>query len=228
MSLESDAQVPAPGTLVDLYEMDLTYAGFSVPIVRFYAGVDANYGNIVFNSNTYTALPLQATGFKSSSDGPMPRPNLSISNVDGYITSQMKLYNDFIGAKVTRLRTFAKYLDNGSSPDPTAVKTEIYFVEQKKSENNQMVVFELASPIDIMDKQLPGRFMIANTCAWRYKGVECGWPGTDSGKWYDNSDNQVFQQSQDVCSKSLDGCKLRWGVTVPLPYGGFPALGRTR
>lgn len=228
MSLEQDVQQPAPGTLIDLYELDLTYAGFAVPVIRFYPGLDANYGELVFDTNTYAALALTITGFESSSDGPMPRPVMTISNVDGYMSSQMKLYNEFLGAKVTRIRTMAKYLDNGSNPDTTAVKYEIYFVEQKKSENNVSVQFELASAVDIMDKQLPGRLMVANTCAWRYKGVECGWPGTDPSKWYDATDDPVGSSGEDSCGKRLASCKLRWGDTAELPYGGFPAIGRTR
>jgi lambda family phage minor tail protein L len=228
MSLEQDVQLPNPGVLIDLYEVDLSFAGFSVPVMRFYPGTEADYGDLQFDGNSYTPMPITVTGFEATPDGPLPRPIMTVSNVGGAISEQMRQYNDFIGAKVDRIRTFGKYLDNGSSPDPTARMTEVFYVEQKKSENKMLVKFELASPIDIMDKQLPGRFMIANVCSWRYKGVECGWPATNPSLWFDANDQSVGSQNLDACGKTLASCKARFGENAELPYGGWPALGKTR
>jgi lambda family phage minor tail protein L len=229
MTLATDVQSLEPGTLISLFEIDLSPAGFpSEPILRFYPGTEADYGDVVFAGNTYSAFPVTVSGFEMTSDGPMPRPTMTASNVAGAMTAQLRQFNDFLGAKVTRIRTFSKYLDSGASPDGTAKVIDIFYVEQKKSENKNVLQLELTSAIDLMDKQLPGRIMVANMCPWYYKGLECGWPGTDPAKWFDADDQQVFNSSQDQCSKLLTGCQLRFGEDGELPYGGWPAIGRTR
>ena len=166
------------------------------------------------------------SGLLKSGDGPLPRPTFTVGNADGFISNQMRLYNDFIGARVYRYRTFGKYLDNGSTPDSTAKITDIYYVNQKKSEDSLVVAFELASAIDIMDQKLPNRPMIADTCMWGYKSSECSWPGTNPNRYYDVDDEPVVSQGDDVCGKRLNSCKLRFGTSVSLPFGAFPALGR--
>ena len=241
MSLLADVQAYSPGTLMSLFEIDFTTTGLPNPpdAMYLYPGVKENYGDVVFGGETYTPWPFERTDIKKTSDGPMPRPTMSISNATGFMSQQLLAYNDFIGAKVRMFRTFAKYLDGEPAADPSARTTEVYFVEQKKTETSTAVQMVLVSAIDIMDATLPARNMLTNTCVWLYKGDECSWPGTNAALYFDAADNKVTDAADDVCGKRLDSCKRRFCGYIEasdtyarpndrLPYGGFPALGRTK
>jgi lambda family phage minor tail protein L len=226
MSLQAELQELVPSALLELYVLDLTETGHQT-VLRFYSGLDRNYGALQFRGYDYSPWPIKATGFAKSAKGPFPRPELTLSNVTGYISSLLPIYDDFVGAKVTRQRTVARYLDNGANPDPNAVLEDVFFVNQRKVETQEAVTFELVSSLDLGDKVLPGRIMVT-TCPSEYRGPECSWPGTNPLKWYDRDDVQVFTQSADRCGRKISSCKKRFGANAELTYGGFPGMGRTR
>ena len=72
-----------PGSaLVVLYELE--YATNSK--AYFFAGLNDNLSAVQFRetgvtARSYTAIPLEATGFELSSDGSAARPELSIGNI---------------------------------------------------------------------------------------------------------------------------------------------------
>ena len=221
MTLATDIQSLSPGAVIDLFQIDLSQLGGGV--FKFYPGVDENYGDVVFGGETYTPFPVKVSGLGKGGQGPLPRPTLLVSNVSGFMSSMLPLYGDMVGARVTRYRTLGKYLATGSTPDFNAKTTEIYFIDRKKVETAEVIEFELASAIDVMNKKIPGRQMIANTCVWQYRSDECSWTGTD---YYDRDDNPVANQADDTCGKRLSSCQARFGTDVGLPFGGFPALGK--
>ena len=101
-----------PSAIIELFELrlDSTLHGSS-DVYRFHAGANAAVsGNIVFNSQTYTRIPIKAEGFEYSNTGTLPRPTLSISNLDGTMTTLLLLVNattagnDLGGAEVRRIR----------------------------------------------------------------------------------------------------------------------------
>ena len=229
--IEQEVQSLEPDAVLDLLTVDLTPIG-TPTAYNFYAGLDSNYGHIIYRTVDYSPWPVEASGFEKTGQGPQNRPSLSLSNVNGYFSNIMQLYEDVVGASVTRIRTFAKYTDNGAAPDANAFILEKYYVDRKVVENKEVIQLELATPIDFMNRKLPGRIMIANTCPWGYKDTEtCQWPGTNPALYYDRNGNPVGSQSEDVCGKRLSDCKLRYNGAAgtnndPLPYGGFPGLGR--
>ena len=54
------------------------------------------------------------------------------------------------------------------------------------------------------------------------KCADCGYAGPPVA---DIAGNPVAVAAQDVCGKQLSDCKLRFGATAVLPYGGFPGCG---
>ena len=85
----------SPSAIIELFELrlDSTLHGSS-DVYRFHAGANAAVGgNIVFNSQTYTRIPIKAEGFEYSNTGTLPRPTLSISNLDGTMTTLLLLVN---------------------------------------------------------------------------------------------------------------------------------------
>ena len=223
-----------PSAIIELFELrlDSTLHGSS-DVYRFHAGANADVdGNIVFNSQTYTRIPIKADGFEYSNTGTLPRPTLSISNHDGTMTTLLLLVNattagnDLGGAEVRRIRTLKKYLDGESAADPNARwPEERWFVDRKASESRDQVTFELASKFDLAGQKNPKRQVIANVCQWKYRSSECSYTGTD---YYDVNGNEVSTEAEDVCGKRVASCKLRFGDTAELPFGSFPGAGLTQ
>ena len=123
MSLDpiiSDLQKNNPSAIIELFELELdsTLRGSQTTMTyRFHAGsnLDLN-GKVVWQSNEYLRYPVEASGF-AFQKGQLPRPQITISNALSLISAVMlevnliTAGNDLTGAKVTRIRTLAKFLD---------------------------------------------------------------------------------------------------------------------
>ena len=117
------------------------------PIKRFHSGINKSTSTAIydlaihFDSKVYEPFPIMAEGFETSIKGQLPRPKLTISNVDpslqntwtipqggtslpgGTISAMMlevnkiTVGNDLIGSTLVRIRTLAKFLDNENFPN---------------------------------------------------------------------------------------------------------------
>ena len=171
----SELQKINPSSLIELFTitLDNTLHG-ATTVYRFHSGVNMNSnGEIVWDGDSYQRFPVKAEGFEFKGEGSIPRPKLTVSNALGTITAIMALVNqttagnDLNGAKFTRIRTLARYLDaanftGGTNPFGTPDTTqelpqEIYFIDRKVVENREVVQFELASELDLINLQLPKR-----------------------------------------------------------------------
>lgn len=228
MTVVADVQKLDPGALVELFVLDAT----SIPggtLSRFHAGTNGLSQSVVWQSNVYTPWPVQARGFDKSGSGKLPRPTLAVANVLGTISAMVLSADDLIGAKVTRKRTFARYLDAANFPggvnpteDPSqALPDDVFYVDQKSSENKFVVEFALACKMDLSGVRVPLR-VVTQACWWQYKGEGCGYV---PGPMFDAKDASVGSSALDVCGKRVSSCKARFGATAVLPYGGFPGAG---
>ena len=235
-SVYEDISVLAPNAIVELFELylDSTLHGTSVSSpVRWHNGCNANVsGNIVFNSQTYVRLPIQAEGFEWSNQGSLPRPTLTVANVDLVMTGLLQDVNavttgiDLGLAEVRRIRTLKKFLDGESAADPHAQwPVEIWYIDRKSSENRMQVSFELNSKLDLPGQKIPRRHLIGNICQWGYRSSECSYTGSN---YWNDQDQTVSTLAEDKCGKRLDSCKLRFGTNSALPFGSFPTAGRTQ
>ena len=108
-------------------------------------------GKIRWNGKDYLRFPIEATGFEYTG-GKLPRPQLTVSNATGLITTlllqvnQVTPGNDLIGAIFTRKRRLARFLPNdnfvGDNPSGAVDETaefpkEIYTVARKSSKTDQ-------------------------------------------------------------------------------------------
>ncbi len=118
----------APTAVIDLFEVYLTPAINDGPeiVLRYHAGKNGLTEDIKFGTETYPAVPVEVDGFEFSARGTLPRPTLKVANVNNAITLLMLTYNP-LGAKVQRIRTFAKFIDttNFNQPVPFAVESDI-------------------------------------------------------------------------------------------------------
>lgn len=226
MSINSDVQTLEPGSLITLFEVDATSMG--AEIYRFHGHRDG--GVITFQGLEYNPWPIEVQGFEITSQGKQPVPSLSLANLDGYIGALCLYFDDLIGAKVTRRRTFSKYLDGQPEADPTEeFPPDIYFVEKRAGANDEVVIFELSSALDFQGIQLPRGVIIANTCQWLsiggYRGPYCGYNGPPVATEYDIITTDA---NLDRCGGLVKSCKLRFGENNELNYGSFPAAGLIR
>lgn len=216
----SDLQAIAPSAVIELFQLELNAAQHGVnETYYFHAGVNADdAADIVWNGQAYLAFPIEATEFEYTGTGSLPRPKLRISNIFGTITGLiLSLPNGLEGAKVTRLRTLARYIDGANfpggtnplgTPDPTAeFPREIYYIDRKASENRDLIEFELAAAFDLVGVRAPKRQCVSNVCQWIYRGAECGYAGN---AFFNFNDAPVAAIGQDICGKRLRSCELRF------------------
>lgn len=246
MPIQSDIQSLAPGALIDLFILDCSVFGGEIYYFHNYELADVPLTDdvlletlttddpseeiltasqdIIFQGHLYTPFPIQATGFEANGRGQANRPKLTVANVNGLLSSLCLLYDDLVGAKFTRKRTFSKYLDDQPTADPTAeLPEEIYYIEQKTKENRQMIEYELSGIWDLDGVMLPRRQVCATACTFEYRGESCGYDGDPVAEI---DDTPTTDPDLDDCGKRVASCKLRFGETAELPYGGFPAVGR--
>ena len=122
-----------PGSIIELFTIQLSTALHgSNTLYRFHNGANLNAnGEVVWAGNSYLRFPIECSGFEFGSTGTLPRPKISISNIFGTMTAIMQdvntttIGNDLNGAKFTRIRTLARYLDavNFSSTTTTTTTT---------------------------------------------------------------------------------------------------------
>ena len=109
-----------PSAIIEPFQLRLnSELHGSNDIYYFHAGTnELGLRNIIFDSQVYTRIPIAAEGFEYTNTGTLPRPTLTVSNLESNITALLLLVNattagnDLGGAEVRRIRTLAKYLDS--------------------------------------------------------------------------------------------------------------------
>ena len=116
-AITSELQGISPTAIIELFQLELNADQHGVnQTYYFHNGAKQNSGNnLVFGGVTYLSLPIEADGFAYSGQGSLPRPTLKVSNIFSTITALLAtLPNGLGGAKVTRLRTLARYIDDSN------------------------------------------------------------------------------------------------------------------
>ena len=158
LSLESSA-------IVTLFEIDISDMLFEMGLISQLTEINKNSRVFLFHGEQkleqsksfwqgrkYNAAPIRATGFSTVSSGTLPKPKLEfISNDPDSVfftafKSQINSMGDLVGAKITRIRTLAKFLDaenftdDGSVPKPKGFSagskrriSKRYFLCRKKA-----------------------------------------------------------------------------------------------
>ena len=228
-----------PSTLLSFFEIDLSsvVGSISSSLIKDYAEVNPSLPNfedskdnilrfhnnirifdsyIFWQGKTFFPAPIQAEGYEISSRGILPTPRLSMSSQSDQETEILSLirrairkYGDIVGAKVTRIRTYAKFLDKnnfadiakydgtdgsylsafpeGYEPDPYAeLPRDIFFIERKASESKTAIVYELSSSLDVEGIKLPRRTVQSRKCGFAYRGCGC---------FYESAENALFDSS---------------------------------
>lgn len=241
-----------PSTIITLFEIDVselvldtsilndTNLSTTMGVFRFHNSLKVTNNSIFWRDNEYFAAPISAEGFETNSKGTLPIPKLKITvSEDGipifsYMKEKLFQLGDLAGAKVTRIKVFAKYLDSknfsqiaapeGFSPNPNVeVGRDIFYVERKVLENKYLMELDLSSILDLEGLQLPGRLIIGNRCTHLYRDPEtCGYPWRD--KLFTENDESIRDiVGTDLIWKGLYkvGATYQKGHTVYLERAGI-------
>jgi lambda family phage minor tail protein L len=199
--LAADVHAGSLGQEIELFMVDYTMlynrrTGLPGSVIYFCSS--ANNATAVQWKNkagdalvAYAPLPVVAEGFESKSDGTLPRPKISVSNVEatlgvmaGPLFSLVYDYHDLLGAKLTRYKTLGKYLGNINNINAHFPK-DVYVFHQKTAQNALMIEWELAPDFDAQGVMLPRRLVLRDQCQLRYRR----WDAVNSVFIYDGTEN---------------------------------------
>ena len=197
-NLMQEAASLEPAALIHLYEIDIENIAFengivvaeSEKIFRFHNNVKLLGTSLFWKGKEYIAAPVEGEGFELTTKGAIPTPKLRLSTAENGIfllsvlKDKLRQLGDLVGAKVTRIKTFAKYLDarnfqnstppKGFAPDPNSeFFRDIYYIDRKSQETRGVIEFELAGLLDVENVKLPGRLVVSNKCPFFYRGIGC-------------------------------------------------------
>ncbi len=191
------------------------------------AGIlDTDYSPIVFDGNTYYALPLEMSDFEINTEGVQNRPTITIGNVESIIRTSSTFQNaddggtsgienfsvdTLVGKRITKRQTLEKYL----TIDPSTVSTKAiieypqrsYIIDRIKTKTHDAIIFELANPFDLQGVTLPSRQVIGKYCPWVYQGLSLT-PASGACSWRPNGefivDDEGTQRKYYVYFTELD------------------------
>ncbi len=204
-ALMKEAVQLSPSAVISMFEIDLsdilednqfifskTTENEHERILRFHNSQPylSQRKSIIWRGDQYYPAPFKMGGFESTMQGTLPKPKMGLAvndssvNALAILKSKIRVLDDFVGAKVTRYKTFAKFLDfenfaggeapQGFAPDTKAeFPREIYYIERKSTENKYVIEFELASKLDVEGVRIPRRIIMSERCPWSYRGEGC-------------------------------------------------------
>jgi len=156
---------------VELFELDAS--AFGGPIFHFCNHLNSLEQPVEFGGITYTAIPSQVTGWDLNQTGTSAKPTLYISNMKKQLLAAIISQGDLVGAKLSRIRTFAKFLSDGATPNGSAfIGPDKKIVEQKIFHDRTMLQFQLTSVTDRAGMKLPRRQILKDP-----NHLGCNFPG---------------------------------------------------
>ncbi|MBS7812344.1 phage minor tail protein L [Roseococcus pinisoli] len=226
------AQLLDADAIVTMYRLDAREISGDPNALLCFTPMPLGSGNLVYQGYSYQPVPIVASGFEWSGKGPLPRPTLRVSNVGGFMVGDIVAYDDLVGASVTRIRTFVKYLDGQPDADQFAHwPVEVFHIERKSKLDQNELEVELSVAFDQQGSYLPGRQMFASACTHIYRGfinggftyakVTCPYTG---GAYFKLNGDATGDPAQDKCGHRLSDCKKRFGENGQLPMRAFPGM----
>lgn len=230
-TINIEVQKQETNPYVELFELDLNPIGEN-QILRWTPNLNSNGTSLVFNGATYTPLDIKVEGFEYTTQGRPPIPKITLPGVVPALSGLINDLNGLRGAKFTRIRTFSQWL--GAVANPQSLKRDVFIVDRVARRNKYVIEIELTSVIDQTNSQLPKRTLNSDYCPWVYRKRINGqfvYHPTDKGcpyqgtNYFDENNVSTVNPDLDVCSKNLQGCRLRF-PNGTLPFGGFPGTSR--
>lgn len=139
---------------IELFSLDATMIGGSI---YYFTPSKPGVGNFLqYNGIQYSFIPIEFSGLDYATNGQQPRPMIKISNVSKVLLGAVIALGDLVGSKLSRIRTFEKYLDGQPTANPNQhLPIETFYVGVKKAHNKTMMEFELVSAFEKAQIKIP-------------------------------------------------------------------------
>ena len=171
--------------LIDLFEITLPGLVSGEDTLYFHPGLGSDLTDIQFRERTgshavktYTAMPMLLDGLTLQADGASTRPALTIANIGSLLQGAMGEYkfDDLVGERLTRRQTLKKYLvgEAEDASPPVEFPTQEYIIDRVAAEDGTSITFEVATPFDLENIQIPRRVVVGKYCSWKYQGHASG------------------------------------------------------
>lgn len=231
--IASEAQKAATSPYVVLYQLDARVLGGDV---YCFTQSTRESAPITYGGVEYTPIDLEADGFEWTGAGTLPTPRIRIANANRAMSALVGTYDDLLGATLTRIRTFRRFLDGEPDADPGAhFPLDIYRVERKVALTKTHIEWELSAAMDQEGKMLPGRQVLRDACTHTYRRwtgagfdysqATCPYTGSACFK---ASGDPTGNSAEDDCGRKDSDCKKRFGESAVLPTRAFPGVARVR
>jgi len=158
--------------------------------------------DITFDGIVYTKFPISIDRISENNKSVIDTVNLTVSNVSRIIQSYLESY-DLRGKKVSIKTVWANQL-----ADANAYIEDVFYIDSYTADQDN-VSFTLTTKFDVLDVELPLRRYSRNYCNWKFKGIECGYAGSDT-----------------ACNKTKQDCKNNKNNYAR--FGGFPSIQSNR
>lgn len=109
------------------------------------------FADLVWQGNTYVALPFQTAGWKRGGEG-QERPKIECPDFDGLLDAKLDEYDGAAGAPITRYQVLAADV---LADDPNAPFGVDKFMLYSASGDGMTLSLELATPMDYRKTRFP-------------------------------------------------------------------------
>jgi lambda family phage minor tail protein L len=161
VTIRGHVQRTALGARVVLFHIDLSTFGQD----DFYITGGPKGGHAVsFGGQEFSPWPVQTDGFEVTT-GKLPTPTFTLANIHGVLDPIVEQNEDLIGAKLTRIRTYDRYLDDGVEPNGDAyLPPDVFEFSKLEQHDEEVVSWRLSALIDQEGVKLPGRQCVRDYC----------------------------------------------------------------
>jgi lambda family phage minor tail protein L len=171
-------------TIGGTYYPSIGAANNNIGTVFTATGVGSGIGLVTQNTHNirdYTPMPMMIEGLEIQADGASSRPSLTIANIGSLLQGEMGDFknDDLIGQRIIRRQTLRKYLVGEAEDASPSIEFPVqeYVIDRISAESNIAITFEVATPFDLENIQIPRRIVVGKYCSWKYQGHDAGLGG---------------------------------------------------
>jgi len=167
-----------------------------------------NTEDIVFQSNTYTAFPVQIELPKETNSGEIPSISLQVSNITRVLQSHLEALNGALGTTVELIIVNAGLL----SEDYAELTMEFEVLQATCTAQWVTLKCGASNPLR---RRFPADKYFAAHCNWQFNSPIVRASGSHLG------DECAYAGSDTTCDRTLAACEAKSNAPR---FGGFPGL----
>lgn len=234
-----------PSPVVYLYQIDLSTARTPTNTTLFLSPYRNGTSNLSYGGQAYTYADIAMEGLTMELGGKLPDPRMTVLCRKGDVLLTQTISGDIRGARVTRIKTYALHLDSGASPNTSANRRSVMFINGIQTRVNTRIAFRLSPAYGLEGiNDRANRSLAQDSCGLTYRvwngsaftytpvrdgGCPWGNPAEQSNfsavpDWgtlfFNTADQQVGTAAEDRCSKHATGCMARFSranINQPIP-----------